>query len=136
MSGAAHREDALLRPRALLVASRAADRAVVAPGIKRLLQRLGLHHPVVGDAVMVERIDVLTQPLRVGVDAQVEPEARGGRVTERDHVPKLPGRVDVQQGKRRARRIERLEGQVQEDRGVLADRVEHHRALGLGGGLA
>ena len=32
--------------------------------------------------------------------------------------------------------MERLAGEVQHDRAVLADRVEHHRTLALGDGLA
>ena len=38
----------------------------------------------------------------------------------------------MQKRKRRFRRIERLERQVQHHRAVLADRVEHHGPLALG----
>ncbi len=38
----------------------------------------------------------------------------------------------MEQREGRRRRIERLARQMQHDRAVLADRIEHHRALGLG----
>jgi hypothetical protein len=41
----------------------------------------------------------------------------------------------VQQRERRLARVEGLHGQVQHHRGVLADRVQHHGVLRLGGDL-
>ena len=45
-------------------------------------------------------------------------------VAECDHVTELPRRVDMQQRKRRPRRCERLHRKMEQDRGVLADRIE------------
>jgi hypothetical protein len=67
---------------------------------------------------------------------QIETEVARARVAERDHLAELPRGVDVQQRKWRLRRIERLERQMQQDRGILADRIEHHRILRLGHRLA
>src|SRR5579883_1363217 len=132
MAWAAHREDAFLGARAFLVAPRAAEGEIIAAGIERLLQRVGLHHPVVSDAVVVERVDVVAQAVGVGVYPEIEPEPRRGGVAEGDHVTEFPLRVDVQQRKRQAARKERLARQVQQNRRILADRVEQHRAFRLG----
>src|SRR5690606_23196355 len=47
-----------------------------------------------------------------------------------------PGRIDMEQRERRRRWVERLARQVQHDRAVLADRIEHHRVVRLGDNLA
>jgi hypothetical protein len=52
------------------------------------------------------------------------------------HRAELPRGVHVQQRERRPRRKERLAREMQHDRAVLADRVQHHRPLGLGDRLA
>src|ERR1700693_5973726 len=46
-----------------------------------------------------------------------------------DHFTELPRRVDVERRNSRLCRKERLLGEVQHDRAVLADRIQHHRAL-------
>ena len=53
-----------------------------------------------------------------------------------DHLLELVAGVDVQQRERDRARIERLLRQPEQDRRVLADRVEHHRPLELGDDLA
>ena len=53
-------------------------------------------------------------------------------VAELDHLAELVGGVDVQQREGNRAGIERLLRQPQQDRRVLADRVEHHRPLELG----
>ena len=53
-----------------------------------------------------------------------------------DHVAELPRGVDVQQRERRPGGVEGLQREVQQDRGVLADRIQQHRAGGLAGDLA
>ena len=64
------------------------------------------------------------------------PCSRQIAIAELDHLPELPGRVDVQQREGQPAGVERLLRQPQHDGGVLADRVEHHRPLELGGHLA
>ena len=60
-----------------------------------------------------------------------KPSFCGHLVAKLDHLAELPGRVDMQEGKRRLGRIEGLHRQMQQDRRILADRIEHHR-LGEG----
>ena len=67
----------------------------------------------------------------VDVDEQLDVGRFGDPLPERVHLPELPGRVDVQQRERKPARVERLPRQMKQDGAVLADRVEHHRALGL-----
>ena len=129
------REHALLGARLLLVAARAAERGVELVLRERRLQRLGLHHVRVARAVG-ERADARLRGLDVRVHDQVEAELARHAVAERDHLPELPGRVDVHQRERQLARVERLAGQVQEHRAVLADRVQHDRVVELGRHLA
>ena len=79
--------------------------------------------------------DALRHALLVGVHQQVDAELGGRPVAELDHLAELPGGVDVQDRERHLARRERLDGEVQQDRGVLADAVEHHRAPERAGGL-
>ena len=59
VAGRAEREHALLRPARLLVAPRAAEGAVEAVRVERLLQRLRLHHVGVERGRVVDGIDVI-----------------------------------------------------------------------------
>src|SRR5262245_11830937 len=70
------------------------------------------------------------------MDDQVEAELARAAVAEGDHVTKLPRRVDVQERERQPGRRERLEGKVEEDGRILADRVQHDRMAALGDRLA
>ena len=128
--------DALLGPALLLVAAGAAERRVELVVVQRLLQRRRLHDVGVLLRAVVERVDVLGLPLRVDPDLQVEALLAAEPIAELDHRPELPGRIDVQQRERQPAGVERLLRQPQHDGGVLADRVEHHRPLELGGDLA
>jgi hypothetical protein len=60
----------------------------------------------------------------VGVHDEIEPELARGPITERDHVPELPGGIDVQQREWRLGRPERLPRQMQQYGGVLTDGIE------------
>src|SRR5262249_24376810 len=75
--------------------------------------------------------DVAREAVMVRVDDEVEPELRHRAVAERDHVPELPRRVDMQQRKWRLRRPEGLAREMQEDRGILADGIKQHGAAEL-----
>jgi len=97
MTRGAERKDALLGTAFFFVAARAADRHVKAEFVERLLQRLGLHHLGVQRRAGSDRVDALGQPVLIGVHDKLDPEPRGGRVAKRDHLAKLPGRVDMQQ---------------------------------------
>ena len=73
---------------------------------------------------------------RVDVDQQLHAVLFGHAVRNSYNLRELPGRVDVEQRKRRRARVECLPREVQHDRRVLPSRVEHHRAAKLGHDLA
>src|SRR5581483_3889441 len=100
------------------------------------LEALGLHHVGVDDRPAVERVDAAREPFLVDVHEQVEAVLGGHLRAEAVHVLELPRRVDVEERERRRRGMEGLAREVQHDRAVLADRVEHHRVLRLGDDLA
>ena len=129
-------EDALLRARLLLVAPRAAERGVEAVLVERLLQPLRLHHVGVHLGAAVERVDPARDPLLVHVHQEVQPVLLRHPRAERVHLLELPRRVDVEERERRRRRPERLLREPEHHGAVLADRVQHHRVLGLGDDLA
>ena len=87
------------------------------------------------------RMKELGLPLTVhvnhdGLARGIGPFSHGAAVAEGDHLAELPAGVDVQQRDRRARRMERLQQQVQQHRTVLADGIQHHRVAELGRDLA
>ncbi len=128
----AEREDPLLRPRALLVAARAAERGVEAVRLDRVEER-GRLKPVAGgartglldDAAAVDRL------LHRG-DEQLDRELLDEAVAERDHLREVVPGVDVHQGERHVARPERLAREVGEDDRVLAAAEQQHGALQLG----
>ncbi len=129
--GGADREDALLGPRLLLVTPGPAEAQVVLVVVDDLLEPLGLPHVGVHGRAVVERVDPAGDALRVLVHDEVDTEPGRRVVAELVHVAELPRGVDVHQRERRLRRVERLHRQVQHDRAVLADRVEHRRVVAL-----
>jgi hypothetical protein len=80
---------------------------------------------------VIEGIDPALDRLGVLVDEQFHAALPGHLVTQFVHLPELPGGVDVQQRERWRRGMERLARQVKHHRAVLADRIHHHRPLGL-----
>ena len=70
------------------------------------------------------------------VDDELDRRVRRDLVAQRIHVAELPRRIDVQQRERQRAGEERLLRQVQHHRRILADRIEHHRLVGLGDRLA
>ena len=128
----AQREDPLLRARPLLVAPRAAERRVVAAGLERVEQRLGLEQAAAARRAQDERLRAFGDRFLVGVHDQPHAHLFGVPVAEVDHLLELVGRVDVEQREGNRPRVERLLREPQQHRGVLADRVEHHRPLELG----
>src|SRR6185437_7048380 len=136
MPAAADREDALLGPAFLLVAPRPAKRGVKLVPVERLLQRLCFHHLGVQRGARVDRVDAAVEPLLIGVHDEVEPEPPRGRVAKRDHLAKFPCRIDVQHRKRRLRRMERLQREMQENARILADRIKQYWPRELGRRLA
>jgi hypothetical protein len=66
----------------------------------------------------------------------LETQLPRSRVAERDHLPELPLRIDVQQRERRLGRKERLAHEMQEHARILAARVEQNGFSELGRDLA
>jgi hypothetical protein len=134
--GVAKREDPFLGARALLVAPRAAESGVEVAGLERVEQRLGFQRAAAGLGPHKERLRPVSDRLGVGVDDQ--PGADLGRVpiAELDHLAELVRGVDVQQRERNGPRMKRLLREAQQNRRVLADRVQHDGPLELGHHLA
>ena len=124
-------KDALLGAAFFLVAPRAAESRIEAIFVQRLFQAFGLHHLGMQRRAGIERIDAALHAVLIDMDDQIETQPLRRLVTERDHLPELPGGVDMQQRKWRLGGIERLHRQMQHDRGILADRIEHDRLLEL-----
>src|SRR4029079_11700166 len=123
VAGLAQREDALLGPGALLVAAGPAEGGVVPALVECFSQRDGLHDPRVLVGAVGEGRDALLHALLVGVHQEIDAELARRAVTELDHLPELPGGVDVQDRERHLARRERLAGEGQQARGVLAHAV-------------
>src|SRR4029450_13788268 len=70
----AEREDALFRPRLLLVAPRPAEGSIETVGGERLLERLGLHDVGIERAAMRYGRDAVLAALFVDMDEEVDPE--------------------------------------------------------------
>ena len=135
--GVAVGEDALLGARLLLVAAGAADRGVVLAGVERLAQRLRLHDVGVARRAVVERVDAVAPAPRGWCGREARNRARAAIRSRKAIISlELPRGVDVEQRERDAAREEGLAREMQQDRGVLADRVHHHRPLEARGDLA
>jgi hypothetical protein len=98
--------------------------------IERLLQPSVFHDVRVQGAV-IEGVDAALDGLRVLVHDQFHAGVACGLCAQAVHVLELPGGIDMQQRETAVATGRRPCGQVQHDRRVLADRVEHHRPLGL-----
>jgi hypothetical protein len=90
-------------------------------GIKRLLERLGLHHLSVQGRARSDRINATGESLAIDVKQQFEAKLTGHEIAEGDHLPEFPGGVDMQQREWQRRRKEGLARQVEHDTGVLTD---------------
>jgi len=132
----AKREDALLCARPLLVAPRAAERGVVAAFAQCIEECVRLQALAAEDRADRKWIRAVGQCRVIGMHAQIEAELARMAVAKLDHLPELVSGVDVQERKRRLLRMEGLLREAQHDRGVLADRIQHDRALELGHDLA
>ena len=136
MPGLAQREDALLGPGLLLVAPGAADGAVSLELVQPLAQGDGLHDARVFVGSVRERGHALGNRCVVGLDLEVEIELAGHAVAKLDHLPELPGGVDVHDLEGNGSGVKGLAGEVKKDAGVLADGVEEHGPTERPGHLA
>jgi hypothetical protein len=120
----------------LLVAPCAAERGVVAAGRQRIEERLRLERAAARLGPDEEWLRAIGDRLGVGVDDQPRADLRGVPIAELDHLAELVGGVDVKKREWNGTRVERFLRQAQQDRRVLADRIQHHRPLELGHHLA
>jgi len=94
-----------------LVAACAAEGRIEAVFVERLLERFGLHHLVCSTEPESNGLIPRARPSSFNAP-ELEAEALGGGVAERDHLAEFPRRIDVQQRKRRLGGIEGLHRQV------------------------
>ncbi|MNR20097.1 hypothetical protein D3C85_1369230 [compost metagenome] len=80
-----------------------------------------------------ERVDIGVDAFLVDVDDQVPAVFLRLLVAQRDHVLEFPGGIHVHQRERRAAGGKGLLCQMQHHRRILADGVQHHRVVKLGG---
>src|SRR6476620_1943549 len=132
----AEAEDALLRPRPLLVAPSTAHRGVEPVLLDRVEQR--------------RRLQLVARRARSGLILHATPidrllharddealaQLRNATVAELDHLGEVVARVDVHDRERELRRAERLLSEPQQHDRILAAREEQHGPLSLGGDLA
>ena len=137
VAGLAQAEDPLLGARPLLVAAGAADRRVVAALVQRLAQRDGLHDPRVLVRAVAERASRPRRRPR-GWCATSRSSAVSRAIRSRNSIISRNFQVVsmCRTGKGTWPGANAFGGQVQQDRGVLADAVEHHRATERSRGLA
>ena len=124
-------EDPFLRPRPFFIAPGPAEGRIELMLPKRRHQGLGLQQLRTHRAGPVFHAADALQRFGVGADDQLEVVLAGHPVAKLDHLAELEGGVHVHQRERKLVRIERLLGQPEHDRRVLADRVEHHGVLEL-----
>ena len=136
MIGIAKRKHAFLGPRLLLVAPAAAEGGVEAVGVEGVDEGMRVHRRCVDAARIVERIHAGRERLLVHVYDQLEAVLGAIAVAKLDHLPEVPGRVDVQEREGHRPGRERLAGHVQHAHRVFADRIEQHRIFEGGGDLA
>ena len=126
-------QDALLRPRALLVAARAPEGGVEAVLLDRLEQHRGLEavarRALLPDAARVDR-------LLHRRDDQPLVERLDQAVAELDHLGEVVAGVDVEDRERQRAGPERLLGEAQQDERVLAAGEHQHGPLELRRDLA
>ena len=134
--GAAKGKNPLLGSGFFLVPAGSAEGGVELVAVQRLLQSLGLHDVGVERRAVGKGGNPLADPLLVDMHDEVQAAFGRHPVTELDHLAEFPGSVNVQQGKWRRGRVKGLACQVQHDRRVLADGVEHHRVGEFGHHLA
>ena len=130
----AQADDPLLGPRALLVAAAAAEHGVEPVLVDRVEQRDGLQR--VARAVRALDQPAVVDPVLDVRDLEAQAQALDEPVAEVDDLRVVVPGVDVQQRERHGRRREGLDGQVHQQRRVLAAGEEDHGAVELARDLA
>jgi hypothetical protein len=104
--------------------------------VQRLLEALGFHDIGVLGTAVGEGVDALRHAIRVDVGNQIQAHFLDHLVAKTIHLLEFPARVHVHDRKRQLARKESLARQMQHHGRILADRVQHHRIIKLGGDLA
>ena len=81
---------------------------------------------------MIKRVQIHRHGIRINVYQQFQTVFFHGLITKLDHFAEFPGGIHMQQRKWQRARIEGFTRQMQHDRGVFPDGVEHYRILKLG----
>lgn len=125
--------DPFLGARLFLITPSTTEGGIELVVIECLLESLGFHDIGVFFAAMGEWADALFDALLVDVNDEVEAEFLGHLVAKGDHFAEFPGGIDMEEGERGLSGVEGLHREVQHDRGVLADGVEHDGSVEFGG---
>ena len=121
--------DTLLGPRLLLIPPCPTEGRVILPLIEGLPKGLRLHNVGIDAGAVIKGVDTLLHTLLVGMHYQIESVLLAKAVAEGDHVPELPGRINMKEREGRLGRIKRLEREMDKNRRVLPDGIEHHRVI-------
>src|SRR5262245_27261038 len=130
------REHPLLCPAFFLVSTGAAKSDVELPLVQRLTESLRLHHLGVDCRSMADRGNASPETFLIDMHQKVHAKPRRRFIPERNHLTKFPGRVDMQQRKRRLSRSKSFFREMQHRARVLSDRVKHHRVAKFGDGFS
>jgi hypothetical protein len=133
--GVTERQDALLGPGLVLVPAGAAEGSVELVGVDGVEQGRGLQAIARRDGARVGHPALVDGVLDLG-DEETRPLCLDLRIAVGEHLGEVVAGVDMEDGEGDPSRLERLGGQVEQDRRVLASAEEQDRALRLGGHLA
>ncbi|RMV96151.1 hypothetical protein ALP01_05381 [Pseudomonas caricapapayae] len=136
MLAVAERVDTLLGPGLFFVASGTTEGSIETMFVERLFQALGLHDVGVFGAAVGKGVDALSHAIGIDVSDQIKAHFLDHLVTEAIHFLEFPAGIDVHDREWQFTGEECLARQVQHHGRILADRVQHHRVIELGGDLA
>ena len=120
------RKEPFLGPRFLLLAPGAAQRGVEAPFPEPVEQGLGLQQAAAPLRAQVVGIGAFGDGFLVAVDDQVRLVFLGHALSKVVHLLELVPGIDVHEREGQFLRIEGLAREVQHDRGILADGIQHY----------
>src|SRR4029077_21025657 len=132
----AERINAFLGAGFFFIAARAAECSVEIAFAKGVQKLLGLQQAAAALGAEAQWVRSIVQGLLVGVDDQPDAQLPGELVPELYHFLELIGGIDVQQRKGDRTRVKRLLGEAKHYGRIVTDRIQHHRALKLGGNFA
>ncbi len=117
------RIDALFSPTLLFIPAGTPESTIVSTIVQSLQQGLGLHDIGMFPRAIIKGINSGFKALFIIMHQQVEVVFGAECIPKFNHLPELPGGVNMQQLEGHPTRIEGFLGQPYHDRGVFADRV-------------